>query len=115
MLDAASIRLRRKALPDLTADAACVSKPIRDSKSRFFPELFGLVWSACFIHWAMVACKRSSFPYGSRTCPAIVSISRLRKVREVVGPSFFSEATGKPSSSQKFSVYNNCTKDPIVR
>ena len=100
----ASMSPRKKALPGLTTDAAWVRRPIRDSRSLFFPVPRGVGSSACFIHWLIVVSKWSSLSCGRRTWPATESISMPKKVRVVAVPSVFSRATGNSSSLHSVSV-----------
>ena len=48
--------------------------------------------------------RLASFSWGRRSYPCTVSTSIPWKVSEVVGPSVFSGATAKPSSSQRAKV-----------
>ncbi len=94
-----SIMRCRKDLPSLTAQHACCNWLIIDSNSL-------LVHDFLLSHRRISLRNYSSFIYGRHTVIDRVSSSRPRKVRVVLGPSVFLEATNTPRASQRASA--NC-------
>ena len=97
-VDAASMRLCRKVCPGLTTIAAWFRRPIRESRSCYFPEPLGVRCSDSLIHLGIVAVRWRSFSCERWSSCCTMSISIPRKVQDIVDPSFFSGATGNPSS-----------------
>ena len=92
------IRLRN-ALPSLTTRQACRSVPIKDSNCCFQQVLR-------HDHWESEAFRRINLSAGKRSTPDCISISILRNVRQCVGPSSLSSASGTPISAQVTRIWS---------
>ena len=101
---AASIRLRKNALPGLTTVTAWCRRPSGERRSLFFTKLQGVGCSVCLIHPAIVAVSQHSLSWGRWTCCCRVPSSTPRKVNTIEGPSVLSSTTGNPNSSQRARV-----------
>lgn len=88
---------RINARPGCTTLAAWFNKPIRDSKSCFIPEWWGVGWFLELVQWAMPVSNLSFFSGVRRSWNLEVFSSIPRKTSLVTWPSVYSGATGRPA------------------
>ena len=103
----ALIRLCVNARPSRTTLATWVSRPIKESRSRFVPDHLGVLVLPLPIQCSSSDWSLCSFSLGNLTSLAMVSVSMPRNVDLVVGPSVFPGATGRPTLAHVASVHSS--------